>query len=74
VFVRPLGRTAAGAYEAPEKPEVEVTDPEPEPGAGVERTLHTLEVLGWLERDAGSAYSEDEEREVIRRLKAFGYL
>ena len=32
------------------------------------------EVLGLLARDTQAGYSEDEEREVIRRLKAFGYL
>jgi len=56
-------------YEAPDRPEVEL-----EPGAGVERVVGTLEVLGFLLRGAERAYTEDEEREVIRRLKAFGYL
>ena len=56
-------------YETPERPEVEL-----EPGAGVERVVGTLEVLGFLPRGAEGAYTEDEEREVIRRLKAFGYL
>jgi hypothetical protein len=36
--------------------------------------LRTLELLGFLDPQAGSAYSEDEEREVIKRLKTFGYL
>src|SRR5690349_14948987 len=56
-------------YEAPERPEVEL-----EPGAGVERVVGTLEVLGFLPRATERAYTEDEERAVIRRLKAFGYL
>lgn len=74
VYVWPLGESTPAAYEPPEKAEVEITVPEPSPGAGAERVLHTLAVLGLLPRDAGAAYSEDEEREVIRRLKAFGYL
>ena len=56
-------------YEPPERPEVEL-----EAGAGVERIVGTLEVLGFLPRGAERAYTEDEERAVIRRLKAFGYL
>jgi adenylylsulfate kinase-like enzyme len=58
-------------YEAPDRPEVEVTPKEA--GAGVERVLRTLEVLQLLPRDE-DRYSEEEEREVIKRLKAFGYL
>lgn len=60
-------------YEAPDRAEVEVAVPEASGGVGVERTLRTLEVLGLLAREE-SGYSEVEEREVIRRLKAFGYL
>jgi hypothetical protein len=71
VYVRPLGRELAG-YEAPLRAEVEITMPEPEAGAGVERALRTLEVLELLPTAERSAYSKDEEREVIRRLKAFG--
>ena len=70
VYVRPLGRESTG-YEPPLRAEVEITLPEPETGAGVERALHTLEGLDLLPPAARSAYSRDEEREVIRRLKAF---
>ncbi len=56
-------------YEVPDRPEVEIADE-----AGVERVLGTLEVLGMLARGTDRSYTEDEEREVIRRLKAFGYL
>ena len=66
--------TAAPAYEAPERAEVEVAFPEPHPGAATDRTLHTLEVLGFLPRRSAESYSDEEERQVIRRLKAFGYL
>jgi hypothetical protein len=58
-------------YEPPDRPEVE-TSPS-DVTAGTERTLRTLEVLGLLARD-DARYSEEEEREVIKRLKAFGYL
>ena len=58
-------------YEPPERPEVEVAPSDA--SAGVERTLRTLEVLRLLPRDE-ARYSEEEEREVIKRLKAFGYL
>jgi hypothetical protein len=74
VYVRPIGEPVPAGYEPPTRPEVEIGLPEPAPGSGAERVLHTLEVLGLLARDAQAAYSEDEEREVIRRLKAFGYL
>ena len=58
-------------YEPPDRPEVEITPGDA--GAGVERMLRTLEVLQLLPRDE-ARYSEEEEREVIKRLKAFGYL
>jgi hypothetical protein len=58
-------------YEAPERPEVEIAARDTV--AGTERTLRTLEVLRLLPRD-DARYSEEEEREVIKRLKAFGYL
>ena len=74
VYVHPAAASPAPGYEPPERPEVEVVTPEPRPGAGAERTLHTLEALGMLAPDENRAYTEDEEREVIRRLKAFGYL
>jgi hypothetical protein len=63
----------AGGVTPPERAEVEVLVPEPSPGSGVERTLRTLELLGFLP-PGDRVYSEEEEREVIRRLKAFGYL
>jgi len=72
VYVRPA-REDAG-YEPPERPEVEVGLPEPSPGSGVEQVIRTLEVLTFLPRREQSAYTEEEERQVIRRLKAFGYL
>jgi hypothetical protein len=72
VWVHGDGPTPPG-YRAPERPEVEVVVPESAPGGGAERTLRTLEVLGFIARDE-QAYSPEEEREVIRRLKAFGYL
>ena len=62
---------AAALYEPPDRPEAEVGG---DPGRDVERVLHTLEVLGFLPRTADRGYTEEEEREVIRRLKAFGYL
>jgi hypothetical protein len=65
---------AAPGYEAPERAEVEVTHPELRRGAATDRTLHTLEVLGLLPRRTAESYSDEEERQVIRRLKAFGYL
>jgi hypothetical protein len=74
VYVRPGGATDPAAYEAPEQPEVEAAFPEPEPGAGAERTIRTLEVLDFLPRGSDRSYSDEEERQVIRRLKAFGYL
>ena len=65
---------ARAGYEAPERPEVQVDFPETELDGAVARTLRTLEVLGHLRTRDDSAYTEEEEREVIRRLKSFGYL
>ena len=39
VYVRPAHETGGTAYEPPERPEVEITVPEPSPGAGVERQM-----------------------------------
>ena len=58
-------------YEPPERPEVEIARDDAE--RGVDRVLSTLEVLRFLPRDE-TRYSEEEEREVIKRLKDFGYL
>ena len=74
VYVRPAGAVDPGAYETPERPEVEAAFPEPQPGAAAERTIRTLEVLDFLPRGSDRSYSDEEERQVIRRLKAFGYL
>ena len=72
VYVRTEGGIGGG-YEPPLRAEVEVVFPDHGAGTGADRTVRALELLGFLE-SAGSAYSEDEEREVIKRLKAFGYL
>ena len=61
-----------GSWEAPPQAEAEVNA-----AAGAEavaRVLRTLELLGYLKPRDDVAYSPDEEREVIKRLKAFGYL
>ena len=68
------GEPRTSRYAPPERPEVEIVLPEPVPGEGAERTIRTLEVMKMLGRETGGVYSEDEEREIIRRLKAFGYL
>ena len=74
VYARPAHQAPDTTYEPPERPEVEIAVPESSPGTGVEQALHTLEVLELLPRAEERAYSEEEEREIIRRLKAFGYL
>jgi hypothetical protein len=63
------GGTAA-EYEPPDRPEVEAA----EPGATASRTMRSLELLGLLAAAADTAYTVEEERQVIRRLKSFGYL
>src|SRR5262245_11173839 len=73
VYVRSEG-AVGGGYEPPERAEVEVVFPEHGAGSAADRTLRTLELLGFLEPAEGAAYSREEEREVIKRLKAFGYL
>jgi hypothetical protein len=66
------GRASGGAYEPPERAEVEIAAGDTARGA--DQVLRTLEVLELLPRGEDRAYSDQEEREVIRRLKAFGYL
>ena len=62
------------AFEPPEKPEVQVDFPETELESAVERTLRTLELLGYVRPADDPSYSAEEERQVINRLKSFGYL
>src|SRR5262249_44354250 len=69
VWVRATAGAEGGAYEPPERAEVEVSHPDPHPGAATDRILHTLEVLGFLPRRSTESYSDEEERQVIRRLK-----
>ena len=71
VHVRAV-RASGPAYEPPERAEVEVQAGDA--ACGAEQVLRTLEVLELLPRSSDRAYSDQEEREVIRRLKAFGYL
>ena len=74
VHVSSEGTVGCG-YEPPLRAEVEVVFPDPRGSAiGADRTLRTLELLGLLPHEPASAYSAEEEREVIKRLKAFGYL
>jgi adenylylsulfate kinase len=73
VWVHHGGAPPAG-YEAPERAEVEAALDAASPDDAAGRVLQTLEVLDYLPRTGDRAYSADEEREVIRRLKAFGYL
>jgi len=73
IEVHVAGRGRAD-YELPARAEVAVDFPETELDAAVERTLRTLELLGYLRPADDSSYSADEEREVLRRLKSFGYL
>jgi len=68
----PSDAPGASTWEAPAQAEVEV---EAASGAaGSARVLRTLELLGYLRARDDAAYSPDEEREVIKRLKAFGYM
>jgi hypothetical protein len=74
VHVSSEGTVGCG-YEPPLRAEVEVVFPDPRGGsAGADRVLRALELLGFLAHEPTGAYSADEEREVIKRLKAFGYL
>jgi len=71
VFVQ-SGAAGSPTWEAPPQAEVEVDAAAA--AAGIPRVLRTLEVLGYLKPRDDLAYSPDEEREVIKRLKAFGYM
>lgn len=72
VHVSSEGMVGCG-YEPPLRAEVEIVLPGPR-GAGADRVLRALELLGFLAHEPTGAYSADEEREVLKRLKAFGYL
>ena len=66
------GPTAVAGHEPPDRAEVEITVDDGTMAAS--RVLRTLEVLGHLSAAHDPGYSPDEERAVIHRLKAFGYL
>jgi hypothetical protein len=70
VYVRP-DRAPGSGYEPPERAEVEIAAGD---AHGADHVLRTLEVLELIPRCTDRAYTHQEEREVIRRLKAFGYL
>jgi len=72
VHVSSEGTVGCG-YEPPMRAEGEIVLPGPR-GAGADRVLRALELLGFLAHEPTGAYSADEEREVLKRLKAFGYL
>ncbi|HXJ33158.1 MAG TPA: adenylyl-sulfate kinase [Candidatus Eisenbacteria bacterium] len=69
----PVG-VGRSAYEPPERAEVQIDFPESELDAAALRALRTLEVLGYLRPADDPSYSEEEERQVIKRLKSFGYI
>ena len=66
------GAAPSPRYEPADRAEVEVDGDDVARAA--DHILHTLEILERLPRTDERAYSAREEREVIRRLKAFGYL
>jgi len=74
VYVRSGDEAPTAAYEPPDRAEVEGTVPVDSPAALAARTLRTLEVLAHLEHREDPGYSDEDERQVIRRLKAYGYL
>jgi adenylylsulfate kinase-like enzyme len=61
-------------YEAPLKPEVEIATSAETAPAAADKIVRTLEVLGYVPRAAEAVYSEEEERQIIQRLKDFGYI
>ncbi|HWP66606.1 MAG TPA: hypothetical protein VNO26_11910 [Candidatus Limnocylindria bacterium] len=63
---------SGSTWEAPTQAEAEVDAAAG--SAAAARVLRTLELLGYLKHRDDLAYSPDEEREVIKRLKAFGYM
>jgi hypothetical protein len=66
------GTAARAGHEPPDRAEVEVTGDDGTAGAAC--VMRALELLGLLAPADDPGYSPDEERAVIRRLKAFGYL
>lgn len=65
------GSTGSAGFEPPERAEVQVDFPETELDVAVERTL---ELLGFIKPADDPSYSDEEERQVVRRLQSFGYL
>jgi len=60
-------------YEEPQKPEVIVETDIETPEESVRKIIVTLEALGYTTK-VESAYSEEEEEKVKKRLAALGYL
>lgn len=61
-------------YEEPFKPEVLInTDTDP-PEAAAARILSTLEILGYLPKQASAEYTVEEEAIIRQRLQDLGYI
>ena len=59
-------------YEEPERPEVVCDTDRESPDDCVSRTIKTLEILGYIERQ--SPYSPEEEAQIKKYLKDMGYI
>jgi len=61
-------------YEEPLKPEVLLNTDQVTVAEAANQIIKTLELLGRLCRDEGSAYTPDEEEMIRQRLEDLGYL
>lgn len=75
VYVRHRDPAAAGHhYEEPLQPDLEVTPAAEIAAAAAQRIVAALEAKGFIPSSRQAIAEEDEEQQIIKRLKDFGYM
>jgi adenylylsulfate kinase len=74
VYVRRREPASSQHYEEPLQPEVEVAAATEAASAAAGRIVDALERLGYIPRGPEAQAAADEEEQIIKRLKDFGYM
>lgn len=61
-------------YEPPEDAEIRVDTSKEPPEESCNKIIHTLEILGYIDKIEGNEYSLDEKERIKKRLKDLGYI
>lgn len=74
VYVKRREPAPGPHYEEPLTPDVEVAAATEATSAAAQRIMHALEGAGCVPRAPEAVAADDEEQQIIRRLKDFGYM